>query len=126
MNSVINSASAFARPVAWTCRKCVLQTRGQRDTFQRSARYMSTFKPILKSRRKGVAVLAATGGALGLGSLAFTDDLQHGYHLLERSGRVVSTLYLCINEYGIVSRCYCSLLINQRLVIAVHWVRPKN
>lgn len=42
---------------------------------------------------------ASTGAtALGIGTLAFADDIRHGYETIERTGRVVSTLFVCINE----------------------------
>ena len=44
-------------------------------------------------------MIAAAGGAAGAGALAFTDDLKHGYHAMERTGRVMGTLAVCINEY---------------------------
>jgi len=30
--------------------------------------------------------------------VAFTDDVKHAYGAIERSGRVASTLAVCINE----------------------------
>jgi aarF domain-containing kinase len=43
-------------------------------------------------------VLAAAGGAAGVGALAFTDDVKHAYKAIERTGRVAGTLAVCINE----------------------------
>ncbi|KAI9738444.1 MAG: hypothetical protein M1818_005341 [Claussenomyces sp. TS43310] len=37
----------------------------------------------------------------GAGVLAFADDLRHGYQAVERSGRVLSALAICINDYRI-------------------------
>jgi aarF domain-containing kinase len=51
-----------------------------------------------RPRRKGRVVLAAAGGALGVTAVAFTDDVKHAYGAIERSGRVASTLAVCINE----------------------------
>ncbi|KAI9752605.1 MAG: hypothetical protein M4579_005553 [Chaenotheca gracillima] len=53
-----------------------------------------------KARTRGV-VLAASGGTLGAGALAFGDEIKHGYVAVERSGRVVSTLFVCINDYRV-------------------------
>lgn len=54
--------------------------------------------PKRNGRRRGI-LLAATGGALGAGAFAFTDDVKHGYAAAERTGRVVSTLAVCMNEW---------------------------
>ena len=44
-------------------------------------------------------LLAATGGALvTTAAVAFTDDVKHAYEAVERTGRVVGTLAVCINE----------------------------
>lgn len=34
-----------------------------------------------------------------MGAIAFTDDIKHGYKAVERAGRVLGTLAVCINEY---------------------------
>lgn len=51
-----------------------------------------------RPKRKGRVYLAAAGGALGVTTIAFTDDLRHAFKAAERSGRVASTLAVCINE----------------------------
>ena len=48
-------------------------------------------------------MLAAAAGSTGLGALAFTDEFKHGYKALERTGRVMGTLAVCINEYVLIS-----------------------
>lgn len=42
---------------------------------------------------------AAAGGSAGASLLFFGDDIRHGWLAAERTGRVVSTLAVCINEY---------------------------
>lgn len=37
-------------------------------------------------------------GALGVGAAFFSNELKHAYHAAGRSGRVVGTLAVCINE----------------------------
>jgi aarF domain-containing kinase len=37
-------------------------------------------------------------GLLGGGAFAFSDDVKHIYGAVRRSGRVVGTLAVCINE----------------------------
>lgn len=46
-------------------------------------------------------LLLASAGAAGVAStaLAFTDDIRNSYESVERTGRVVATLAICINEY---------------------------
>ena len=43
--------------------------------------------------------LTAAGGSLAAGAAFLTDDVKHGYIAVERSGRVVGTLAVNINEY---------------------------
>jgi aarF domain-containing kinase len=56
-------------------------------------------------------VIAAAAGSAGLGALAFTDDLKHGYKAMERTGRVMGTLAVCINEYVFRTKAIHRLLI---------------
>lgn len=106
------TASAFARTVsratptkaAWTCRDCLLQGKGSRIGDQvrgyarRSKTYGNANWKSARSRKRGRVLVAATGGALGVTAVAFTDDVRHAYEAVERTGRVVSTLAVCINE----------------------------
>jgi aarF domain-containing kinase len=105
-------ASAFARSVprvastrgVWTCRQCLLQSRGSRIGDQlrgyarRSNAYGNGSAKSAKSKRRGGVIVATAGGALGVTAVAFTDDVRHAYEAVERTGRVVSTLAVCINE----------------------------
>ena len=43
-------------------------------------------------------LLATGGGTLGAAAFAFSDDVKHGYAAAARTGRVVSTLAVCMNE----------------------------
>jgi len=108
-------AFAFARSVpkpmvtkgAWTCRQCLQQSRGSRIGDQirgyarnsKSKTYGSGSRSAKSTSKKGGRVLfAAAGGALGVTAVALTDDVRHAYGAAERTGRVVSTLAVCINE----------------------------
>ena len=51
-----------------------------------------------KTRRKRNLAFAATG-SVAFGTLLVSTDPRHYYEAAERSGRVVTTLYACINEY---------------------------
>lgn len=84
----------------WVCRSCTQQAGGQRGALKRSLKYSTKVPGNNASRRNRRVILAAAGGSLGIGALAFTDDIKHTYKAAERTGRVVSTLALCINEYA--------------------------
>ena len=88
---------------AWTCRQCLLQSQGSRIGNQvrgyareRNA-YGNSSSQSAKPKRARVLAAAAVGG-LGLTAVTFTDDIKHSYGAAERSGRVASTLFVCINE----------------------------
>ena len=90
-----NFRSAFKQANPWTCRKCLRQSqRATRTLHQYSTR--SNRVPVPK--KKGRILLAATTGTLGVTALAFSDDVKHSYKAVERTGRVVGTLFVCINE----------------------------
>ncbi|KAK0626883.1 ABC1 family-domain-containing protein [Immersiella caudata] len=55
-------------------------------------------------------MLASAGGALGASVLAFGDDVKATYEASERSLRVASTLFICVNDYRTT--------LNQRETIA--------
>ncbi len=61
-------------------------------------RYSTKAKKLPRSRRRRNVILAASGAA-GVGVLAFTDDVKHAYLAFERTGRVMGTLAVCMNEY---------------------------
>lgn len=50
-----------------------------------------------KGQRKTIKYLAVFG-VLGLGAVVFSDQYMHAYRAAARSGRVVGTLAVCINE----------------------------
>lgn len=49
--------------------------------------------------RRRVLLASTTAAGVGAGVFAFTDDAKHAVTAVERSGRVFSTLAVCINEY---------------------------
>ncbi|KAN0108216.1 ABC1 family protein-like protein [Hyaloscypha variabilis] len=106
-------ASALARTIpravsmrgVWTCRQCLLQSRGSKigeqvRVYARRSNGKGSFKSA-KPKRRGRVIVAAAGGALGVTAVAFTDDVKHAYEAVERTGRVVSTLAVCINDYRV-------------------------
>ncbi|RFU27927.1 hypothetical protein B7463_g8418, partial [Scytalidium lignicola] len=102
-------ASALRQISPWTCRKCKLQSQGGLpiQSLRQTVRYStnstnSTRKGGLPNpKRRGGVLLAATGGAFVVGGLAFTDDIKHAYKAAERTGRVITTLAVCINDYRV-------------------------
>ena len=90
-------AALRSQAAPWTCRQCLQHRRGAsfeaaENTIRVNRRRYS------HTGKRSAILLAATGGAVGAGALAFTDDVRHRYVAVQRSGRVLSTLALCINE----------------------------
>ena len=91
--------------VEWTCFRCraqlpntgkPIQSRAPISRNYATARLQPTAsKP--RSRRRAV-ILASAGGVLGASVLAFGDDIKTTYEATERSLRVASTLFICVNE----------------------------
>lgn len=50
------------------------------------------------SQSKKPIVLLVVLGLLGVGAAVYSEELKHGYGAARRSGRVVGTLAVCINE----------------------------
>ncbi|KAF2204787.1 ABC1-domain-containing protein [Delitschia confertaspora ATCC 74209] len=98
----------FASATPWTCRACLRrQALPQRNAFatKPSTPTFSQTTPssqtIPKSKRRGRRILLATGGALGLGGAAvtFNEDAKHGVTAVQRSSRVIGTLFINIKDY---------------------------
>jgi aarF domain-containing kinase len=97
--------SLFAKPLGagWTCARCRSQV--PKPTLPRvpvPRRYgstgpsLATSKP--KPRRRAAVLLATAGAGAAAMLLSVGDDVKNTYGAMERSGRVASTLVLCINE----------------------------
>lgn len=54
-------------------------------------------KPVQSQSRKPIALLVVLG-LLAVGAAVYSEELKHGYGAARRSGRVVGTLAVCINE----------------------------
>ena len=92
----VNVGKLFSQSTPWTCRQCVQRAKFaalQKAKF--AARTGNSWKR--SSGRRGL-VLAAAGGSLAASAAFLTDDLKHGYIAMERTGRVVGTLAVNINE----------------------------
>ncbi|KAF7946718.1 hypothetical protein EAE96_009704 [Botrytis aclada] len=104
------SASAWARARPWTCGRC--GQRGTRKSWVQKATY-STGKRggngygraygngYQQNGRGNKVIMASAVGGVAATGLAFTDDIRHAYEAVERTGRVVSTLFVCINDYRV-------------------------
>ncbi len=92
-----NFASLFSQSSPWTCRGCTRLSQWQTRFPQKPLRYSIKARKPPRPRRRRNAVLVASGAA-GVGALAFTDDVKHAYKAFERTGRVMGTLAVCINE----------------------------
>jgi len=91
----------LAQGIPWTCRSCL---RKQKVSGAGKSNYTSKAGSgtVYTPRRKNVA-LAAASGTLGASVALFTDDVKHGYMAVERSGRVLTTLAVCMNEWVSIS-----------------------
>lgn len=121
-----NFATVLSRNTPWTCQNCTRQTTRRIPSPLQSLRF-STKAKVPKPKRRRNLVLAAAGGATGIGALAFTDDIRHSYQAVERTGRVVGTLAVCINEYvhGLSTRPDMCLL-TESVAIGSHSVKTKR
>ncbi|KAJ5403258.1 hypothetical protein N7509_003129 [Penicillium cosmopolitanum] len=57
-------------------------------------------KPGPSQSKKPIALLVVLG-LLGVGAAVYSEELKHGYGAARRSGRVVGTLAVCINDYRV-------------------------
>ncbi|PGH16416.1 Atypical/ABC1/ABC1-B protein kinase [Helicocarpus griseus UAMH5409] len=97
----------------WTCRQC-LSRRQTNPRFpslareQRATYATAEFQSVNngsgntnggKRRPRKALQYAAAGGTVGAVLFAFGDDVKHVYAAAERTGRVMSALAVCINDY---------------------------
>ncbi|AEO57013.1 hypothetical protein MYCTH_2302690 [Thermothelomyces thermophilus ATCC 42464] len=103
-------SSLFAKRLgaSWTCARCRTQaprpkTSGaalpRRYGIGTSTRPWLASQPRPKPRRRAAVLLAAAGGWAAAMLVSVGDDIMNSYEAIERSGRVASTLVLCINDY---------------------------
>ncbi|EXJ85306.1 Atypical/ABC1/ABC1-B protein kinase [Capronia epimyces CBS 606.96] len=91
--------SAFRRGGAiWTCARC----KSSQAPLHDSRRGYSSYKrPVKVVRPRRAVAWAAAGSGLGASLLFFSDDIRHGWLAAERTGRVVTALAVCINDYRV-------------------------
>lgn len=99
MSSVLPLPLLFRRTIPWTCRACLRRqtTPLQRPSFATKAGP----KAHPQSKRGRRILLASTGGVVAASVVAFSDDAKHAVTAVQRTGRVVSTLAVCINDYRV-------------------------
>lgn len=83
----------------WTCSRC---KNAKPTLFDSTSRTLSSraARPVRILRPRKAVYWAAAGGSLGGSLLFFGDDIKHGWRAAERTGRVVTTLAVNINEYA--------------------------
>lgn len=94
-SSVFSALLGLLTPLQSQCIR--LQTHAFARQFYSTTRRRSARGTYKLNARKHVR-LAAAGGTLGASVLFFTDEIKYGYDAAERTGRVLTTLALCINE----------------------------
>ncbi|KAF2418789.1 ABC1 family protein [Tothia fuscella] len=90
----------------WTCRTCIQRSTTAKTSFPNwKATYATqTIRNAVKPKKKRRRVLLATAGggtAVLAGVVAVSDDAKHIARAAQRTGRVVSTLFVCINDYRV-------------------------
>ena len=103
------SARVGAASWTWTCSSCRNQlVRARPFRYNGHRQFGSASKSSIPPRSgarapngRRVVLYASSGSAVaGASMLAFSDDIKTGYDTVERTGRVVAGLGICINEYG--------------------------
>ncbi|KAI9798307.1 MAG: hypothetical protein M1833_004879 [Piccolia ochrophora] len=91
----------FGKPqTPWTCSQCL--RKQQRSIARPNASYVTVVRqPPARRPRGKIGWIAATAGTLGAGAYFLSDDVKHIYSAAERTGRVVETLFVCINDYRV-------------------------
>ena len=98
MMSSFNKFGQFLRQtVPWTCRGCL-----RRQTLPPRCNTFTTkpIRPIAKNKRRRRLAIITSGLAVSAVGVTISDDAKHGITAAQRSARVVSTLFLNINEYA--------------------------
>lgn len=103
--SCANSRQLWSRPkygpksLALSWRRCYSSTSRKHgaESGKKSAGNQESSSSSSSSQRRPLKYLIALG-VLGVGTIVFYDEIQHAYRAAARSGRVVGTLAVCINE----------------------------
>lgn len=105
----LNTFSLLGRSVErtpWTCARCrSTQIRVEAHREYSRLRQAQPVRLVRDQRRVNKIFLAVATLGVGGGAYLLRDDIRHWYHAAARSGRVVSTLYVCIQEYVLPHPC---------------------
>lgn len=105
----LNTFSLLGRTVErtpWTCARCrSTQIRVEAQREYSRLRQAQPVRLVRDQRRVNKIFLAVATLGVGGGAYLLRDDIRHWYHAAARSGRVVSTLYVCIQEYILPHPC---------------------
>ncbi|KAF2742485.1 ABC1 kinase family protein [Sporormia fimetaria CBS 119925] len=99
MSSSRALAPLFRRPTAWTCRACLHRQTPPSPQFATKATPPTPLKPAPKKKQRRRIVAAAAVGTLAGVAFVYSDEVKHAATAVQRSGRVVSTLFININDY---------------------------
>jgi len=96
----LRSLPRRTQALPWTCGGCLKQ---QKKEVRRPLvkQFATHTKDAVRSRSKTPRRLLITAAvlALGSGAVAFTEQGQFLWGAAQRTGRVVGTLAVCVNEY---------------------------
>ncbi|KAL4978099.1 ABC1 family-domain-containing protein [Aspergillus desertorum] len=107
--------SPYKSPCRWQCSsfrssKATFTQRKSRTPFSTKNSYRSEAQQTDGGQRKQSQTAQSgkkwikygiIGGTIVVGAVAFSDDVRHIYQAAARTGRVVGTLTICINDYRV-------------------------
>ncbi|MCJ1473054.1 hypothetical protein MMC13_001703 [Lambiella insularis] len=89
----------FSSSTPWICRSCVHK---QKSNVAQQAKHASRAgRPFVKRDKRKRATLVAASGTAGGAVALISDDVKYGYGAVERSGRVLTALAICVNDYRV-------------------------
>lgn len=93
----LRPGTLLAHRASWLCRQCLGE---QRKAPLQSASYTTKARRIRIAKGSGRGIIVAVAiASLGAGSyFAVTDGAKHSMVAIQRTGRVLSTLFICVNE----------------------------
>ncbi|OJD29933.1 ubiquinone biosynthesis [Diplodia corticola] len=85
----------------WTCRTCLRQQQQSQQPLRQRLGYatQSNARSIPRQKKRRRLIIAAAGGGAVATAVAVSDDAKHAVTAVRRSGRVVATLYVNIQDY---------------------------
>ncbi|KAK0720720.1 ABC1 family-domain-containing protein [Lasiosphaeris hirsuta] len=103
ISSTVPALVARRLNIGWTCAKCRSQVPkpilGRAPISRQYSTPPPKFRTSIPRSRRRVVILATAGGAATAGLLAVGDDIKAFSETVQRSGRVATTLFICVNDY---------------------------